>query len=272
MRRARAALHRVDLQRTARVLAMAASGAAPLPPPGFLRVGALAAIPVGLSEVELQPGVGPTLVLVRRAGAASAASDADAASAAGADGAADGGGGGGGGRGGGSRGVGAASDDGAVRGSTGGGAGSAGAGASGAGWGGLLHALGGRCPHSKGQMSVGDIEEAVAHSVAAAGGGSGSGGGGGGGADGGAGGASGSTCCIICPRHRKRFEGGLRFDVETGQSFLRPGAAPCDEYRPEWRLPVHDVLVADGEVFVSLAPRGGVMDAASTGGGASSKV
>ena len=70
MRRALAALHRVDLQRVARLVVApmaAAPGAAPAPP-GFARVSALADVPEGLSEAQLRPGV--RVVLVRRAGGA----------------------------------------------------------------------------------------------------------------------------------------------------------------------------------------------------------
>ena len=170
MRRALASLYRVDLQRSARLVAPMA-GAAPPPPAGFARVGALADVPEGLSEAELRPGA--RVMLVRRAG-------------------------------------------------------------------GALHALGGECPHRQAQMAVGDIEEAA------------------------------STCSVICPRHRKRFEGGLHFDVDSGRSFLLAGAAPCDEYDPSWRLPVYDVLVRDGAVFVSAAPRpdSGAPAAAAAGAGA----
>ena len=166
MRRAAAALHRVDLQRTARIVVAAAAtaatdalGGAMAAPAGYLRVGPLAAVPEGLSELQLRPD--SRLVLARRAG------------------------------------------------------------------GGGIHALGGDCPHRQAQLAVGDIE------------------------DGGTG-----ACCVICPRHRKRFEGGLRFDVETGRAFLRGGAAAaCEEFDRTWRLPVHDVLVVGGELFVSLEPR-----------------
>ena len=196
MRRAAALLHRVDLQRTARVIAMAsaelgAAGAVTAAPPGFVRLGPLASVAQGLSEVQLPAG-GAKLVIVRRGAGAADAAGADAAAG--------------------------------------------------------LHALGGECPHSKGQMSVGDIEEAAGTAAAA-------------------GAAAASGACIICPRQRKRFEGGLRFNLETGRSFLLGGPGGCNEYKPEWRLPVHEVRVIDGEVFVSEAPRPETAAAGGGGGG-----
>ena len=71
--------------------------------------------------------------------------------------------------------------------------------------------------------------------------------------------------------HRKRFEGGLRFDVETGAAFLAQGAAAADEFDAAWRLPVHEVRVLNGAVYVAAAPRepgGGEAAGACAGAGA----
>lgn len=108
-----------------------------------------------------------------------------------------------------------------------------------------VSALGGLCAHKGGRMALGDIE------------------------DGGSGG--GGACSIVCPRHRKRFEGGLRFDVETGAAFLAQGAAAADEFDAAWRLPVHEVRVLNGAVYVAAAPRepgGGAAAGACAGAGA----
>ena len=95
-----------------------------------------------------------------------------------------------------------------------------------------IRALGGRCAHKLGEMPLGDIED--------------------GGRDGAAG------CSVVCPRHRKRFPGGLRFDVVDGRAFLAPGpdgrAPPCDEFDGSWRLAVYEVKVVDSKVFVSSKP------------------
>lgn len=45
-------------------------------------------------------------------------------------------------------------------------------------------------------------------------------------------------CEIRCPRH------GARFDVRTGKALSFPAFSP---------VPTHDVVVRDGEVFVTLA-------------------
>jgi nitrite reductase/ring-hydroxylating ferredoxin subunit len=95
-----------------------------------------------------------------------------------------------------------------------------------------IRALGGRCAHKLGEMPLGDIE------------------------DGGREGAAG--CSVVCPRHRKRFPGGLRFDARDGRAFLAPGpdgkAPPCDEFDESWRLAVYEVRVVDGKVYVGSKP------------------
>jgi NAD(P)H-flavin reductase/nitrite reductase/ring-hydroxylating ferredoxin subunit len=101
---------------------------------------------------------------------------------------------------------------------------------------GQLHALFGMCPHKYAEMQLGDIEEAA-------------------GPDGGAGGIA-----VKCPRHRKKFNGGLNFRVADGSSWVNQ---PCvGKYEPAWCLPVFAVRLepahapagaAGGEVLVYVS-------------------
>jgi nitrite reductase/ring-hydroxylating ferredoxin subunit len=58
---------------------------------------------------------------------------------------------------------------------------------------GTVSALHDLCPHKLGLMHLGDIEDAPAHGGA----------------------------CVKCPRHRKKFNGGLNFCVTDGSSWAR---------------------------------------------------
>lgn len=106
---------------------------------------------------------------------------------------------------------------------------------------GTLHALYGLCPHKYAEMQLGDIEDAAGPS------------------SGGAGGVSGGIA-VKCPRHRKKFNGGLNFRVRDGSSWVNQ---PCTgKYEPDWCLPVFDVRLqpaaaaagAEVLVYVSNVP------------------
>lgn len=86
-------------------------------------------------------------------------------------------------------------------------------------------AVGSVCPHSRADLACGDIEDG-----------------------GGPGGAPG--CSVVCPKHRKRFDGGLRFSLETGRAWMKDGAEPAAEFNAAWTVPVYDVLEEGGALFV----------------------
>lgn len=98
-----------------------------------------------------------------------------------------------------------------------------------------VKALNGQCPHKKGEMALGDIED-----------------------------EGNNKCSLVCPRHRKRFIGGLRFDSETGESFVKNVAGQSPEYDPSWRLQVHEVVVQEERVFVKLEPKPALVKASSS--------
>eukprot|EP00405_Crypthecodinium_cohnii_P013913 CAMPEP_0206449838 /NCGR_PEP_ID=MMETSP0324_2-20121206/18348_1 /ASSEMBLY_ACC=CAM_ASM_000836 /TAXON_ID=2866 /ORGANISM="Crypthecodinium cohnii, Strain Seligo" /LENGTH=487 /DNA_ID=CAMNT_0053919333 /DNA_START=49 /DNA_END=1512 /DNA_ORIENTATION=+ len=60
--------------------------------------------------------------------------------------------------------------------------------------------------------------------------------------------------CVQCPRHQRKFAGGLYFNLRTGE-------ARTPEYTRKFRkmdthhVRVHDTRVENGEVFVSVRPR-----------------
>jgi ferredoxin-NADP reductase len=125
------------------------------------------------------------------------------------------------------------------------------------------------CPHKQGVMSLGDIEQAAGPP----------------GSEGGCGGQAGSgaagsepaplSCSVRCPRHRKKFAGGLYFNVDTGRAWVTDVPACMTKFDPDWQLPVFDVLM-DGEGFlwVSREPKCGRLPdldgAADTGAAAES--
>jgi ferredoxin-NADP reductase/nitrite reductase/ring-hydroxylating ferredoxin subunit len=103
-------------------------------------------------------------------------------------------------------------------------------------YGGSVHALYDLCPHKQGAMHKGDItvEDAA------------------------------QGLCVKCPRHRKKFNGGLNFRVDTGGGWAR--APTLERVDPEWCLPVYDTRVEDGWVYVSAAPKIGAVPAAGGSG------
>lgn len=94
---------------------------------------------------------------------------------------------------------------------------------------GELHALYGKCPHKVADMALGDIEDSDAAQGA----------------------------CLKCPRHRKKFNGGLNFRLADGHSWVH---LPCvGKYDPTWTLPVFDVRVHEGFVYISSLPKVGTI-------------
>ncbi len=86
-------------------------------------------------------------------------------------------------------------------------------------------AVGDECCHKLASMSRGDIEDlgsAVSNTI------------GDGSVVGGA--------CIRCPKHRKKFAGGLYFNLMTGQAYVK---APCAKFEAGWRLPVYETRILD---------------------------
>ena len=76
-------------------------------------------------------------------------------------------------------------------------------------------AVGDACCHKAASMSSGDIEDLGSVVSTTIGDGSSVGG-----------------VCIRCPKHRKKFSGGLYFNVITGQAYVK---APCEKFKPSWR-------------------------------------
>eukprot|EP00931_Biecheleriopsis_adriatica_P118184 TRINITY_DN93640_c0_g1_i1.p1 TRINITY_DN93640_c0_g1~~TRINITY_DN93640_c0_g1_i1.p1 ORF type:complete len:456 (+),score=55.35 TRINITY_DN93640_c0_g1_i1:50-1417(+) len=101
---------------------------------------------------------------------------------------------------------------------------------------GKLFALENRCCHADKAIHKGDIEDLGACVI---------------GKDGqkGTGGL-----CVQCPRHQKKFGGGLYFNLETGAART---PKITDKFRrlDRHRIKVHDVIVDAGYVYVSESPR-----------------
>jgi len=91
-----------------------------------------------------------------------------------------------------------------------------------------LRALSLLCPHKRAELHLGDIEEA------------------------------GGRLSVTCPRHRKKFEGGLHFDCATGAAWCA-GAVQEGAWDPAWGsggdAAVFDVREEGGWVWASTAPR-----------------
>ena len=62
--------------------------------------------------------------------------------------------------------------------------------------------------------------------------------------------AAGAGVCVRCPKHRRKFGGGLYFSTTTGYAFTK--AAPWAEFNACWRAGVWDVREADGYLYRSL--------------------
>lgn len=82
-----------------------------------------------------------------------------------------------------------------------------------------LHVMDGLCAHAKGELHLGDVEEL------------------------------GGRLCVTCPRHRKKFPGGLSFDCVTGAARVKAEPLPEAKYNPEWAVRSFDSAVVAGWLF-----------------------
>ena len=89
-----------------------------------------------------------------------------------------------------------------------------------------FHALGGLCPHKQGELVLGDLAPGDIEDAPA----------------------------IICPRHRKKFPGGLHIACASGAASC-PGGAPEVELQASWRVPLFSTHVsAEGWLFIAEQP------------------
>lgn len=84
---------------------------------------------------------------------------------------------------------------------------------------GALHVMHGLCAHKKGELHLGDLEEI------------------------------GGRLCLTCPRHRKKFPGGLSFDVCSGAAVVKAEPLPEACYDARWKVGVRETVVREGWVF-----------------------
>lgn len=83
---------------------------------------------------------------------------------------------------------------------------------------GRYHALDGVCAHKQGELWLGDLVEVE------------------------------DAARVVCPRHRKKFPGGLHLSCLTGQyKCLQETSEPVQE---EWRNRVYETCESDGWLFV----------------------
>ena len=90
-----------------------------------------------------------------------------------------------------------------------------------------LQAIGDECPHKSASLSKGDIEDAL------------------------------GPLSVKCPKHRKKFGGGVNFRVENGSGWVAHPERCTHKFNPDWSVPVYDISVRDGNVFVATTPREG---------------
>lgn len=84
---------------------------------------------------------------------------------------------------------------------------------------GALHVMHGLCAHKQGELHLGDLEEI------------------------------GGKLCLTCPRHRKKFPGGLSFNVRSGAAVVKAEPLPEACYDPSWTVGVRETVVRDGWIF-----------------------
>ena len=77
----------------------------------------------------------------------------------------------------------------------------------------------GLCPHAGGELHLGDIEEVA------------------------------GRLSVTCPRHRKKFPGGLSWDVLSGEPLVKAEPLPEAKFNASWRLGVKETAVAEGWLF-----------------------
>jgi len=63
-----------------------------------------------------------------------------------------------------------------------------------------------------------------------------------------------TSACVMCPKHRSKFCGGLYFNLASGRALTK---APTKNLDPSWKLATYDVKQVDGNVFVSTVPNNG---------------
>eukprot|EP00762_Andalucia_godoyi_P002494 ANDGO_02709.mRNA.1 NADH-cytochrome b5 reductase 2 len=78
------------------------------------------------------------------------------------------------------------------------------------------------CPHKQASLAKGDIEDIPDFGL-----------------------------CVKCPKHRKKFSGGLCFRLSDGASYV---AAPCELYRDTYAIPTFSVRLQNEHVWVSPNP------------------
>eukprot|EP01123_Difflugia_compressa_P007185 TRINITY_DN1975_c0_g3_i1.p1 TRINITY_DN1975_c0_g3~~TRINITY_DN1975_c0_g3_i1.p1 ORF type:complete len:430 (-),score=93.24 TRINITY_DN1975_c0_g3_i1:134-1423(-) len=67
----------------------------------------------------------------------------------------------------------------------------------------------------------------------------------------------GVSMCVRCPKHRKKFCGGLYFNVASGRAFTK-GSPPPPKFDPKWKVATFEVKQVDGNVYVGTTPTNGV--------------
>lgn len=98
-----------------------------------------------------------------------------------------------------------------------------------------FYAIENACAHKDAKLHRGDIEDLGSSVNAAVGDGSSAGG-----------------LCVRCPKHQRKFCGGLWFSLATGKSFIDGHSR---KYDPKWRQATHATEVrSDGNLYVSVAP------------------
>ena len=82
-----------------------------------------------------------------------------------------------------------------------------------------LYVMGGLCPHAQGELHLGDIETIE------------------------------GAVCVTCPRHRKKFPGGLSYDCATGAARVKAEPLPEAKFDPAWNAGVKKTLEVGGWLF-----------------------
>eukprot|EP01127_Copromyxa_protea_P003546 TRINITY_DN13355_c0_g1_i1.p1 TRINITY_DN13355_c0_g1~~TRINITY_DN13355_c0_g1_i1.p1 ORF type:complete len:458 (-),score=104.72 TRINITY_DN13355_c0_g1_i1:29-1402(-) len=89
-------------------------------------------------------------------------------------------------------------------------------------------AIDNNCSHKKGNLSIGDIEDIPDLS---------------------------EGLCVRCPKHQRKFCGGLYFDLHTGKALTK---APTPHLDESWVLSTFSVKTEGDQVMVSMEPSNGV--------------
>jgi len=92
---------------------------------------------------------------------------------------------------------------------------------------GTYYAIDNFCAHSRGQLVLGDIEDIGDEKAP----------------------------CARCPKHRKKFCGGLYFNMETGQALTKSYTPKLD---PTWKISTFQLEIKDNKIFVLQEPKNGV--------------